>query len=79
MRGVVCFHCLQPSESRLVNISIFTHEGLNVNDATGGFALVDMAQVVSALGKLDGSAGKIGATLNFADIGTIVNCGACVD
>ena len=40
---------------------------------------MDMAQVVSALGKLDGSAGKIGATLNFADIGTIVNCGACVD
>ncbi len=37
---------------------------------------MDMANVVTALAKLDGTAGKVGATLNFADVGTIVNCGA---
>ena len=57
---------------------IQNHQGLNVKDATGGFALIDMAHVVTALGKLDGSAGKVGATLNFADIGTIVNCGESI-
>jgi hypothetical protein len=34
-----------------------------------------MANIVTALAKLDGTAGKVGATLNLADIGTIVNCG----